>query len=45
MHQPYYVSKVPALLARHGVEVTVGDSFGDEELPAGLKTIVGRKSA
>jgi len=38
-------SKVPALLARHGVEVTVGDSFGDEELPAGLKTIVGRKSA
>ena len=38
-------SKVPALLARHGVEATVGDSFGDEELPAGLKTIVGRKSA
>jgi SAM-dependent methyltransferase len=37
------VSKVPTLLAEHGVEATVGDSFGDEEFPVGLKTIVGRK--
>ncbi len=36
-------SKVPAMLAQHGVEVAVGDSFGDEELPVGLKTIIGRK--
>ena len=39
------VSTVPRLLSQHGVEATVGDSFGDEELPAGLKTIVGRKGA
>ena len=34
---------VPALLAEHGVDATVGDSFGTEELPIGLKTIIGRK--
>jgi SAM-dependent methyltransferase len=38
------VSKVPTLLAEHGVEATVGDAFGDEQLPIGLKTIVGRKT-
>lgn len=37
------VSNVPTLLSKHGVEATVGDSFGGEELPVGLKTIVGRK--
>jgi SAM-dependent methyltransferase len=35
---------VPALLARYGVDATVLDSFGDEELPAGLVTIVGQKA-
>jgi SAM-dependent methyltransferase len=34
---------IPALLARHGVEATVGDSFGGESLPAGLRTVVGRR--
>jgi SAM-dependent methyltransferase len=34
---------VPALLADHGVEASVRSSFGDEELPVGLKAIVGRK--
>ncbi len=37
-------TRVPALLARHGVDATVSDSFGDEELPAGLVTIVGHKA-
>ncbi|MEO8477556.1 MAG: methyltransferase domain-containing protein [Actinomycetota bacterium] len=38
------VSMVPALLAEHGVDATPGDAFGDERLPVGLKTIVGRKT-
>jgi SAM-dependent methyltransferase len=36
-------SRVPALLADHGVEATVRASFGNEELPVGLKAIVGSK--
>jgi SAM-dependent methyltransferase len=36
-------SEVPGLLAAHGLEARVGTSFGDEELPEGLVTIVGRK--
>ncbi len=35
---------VPALLAPHGVEVTVSESFGDERLPAGLVAVVGTKT-
>jgi SAM-dependent methyltransferase len=38
------VSTVPALLADHGVEAEVRDAFGEEDLPVGLKAIVGRKS-
>jgi SAM-dependent methyltransferase len=34
---------IPALLAAEGVDVEVRSSFGDEELPVGLRTIVGRK--
>ena len=37
-------SAVPALLAEHGVQARVADSFGDEELPDGLVAIVGRKA-
>jgi SAM-dependent methyltransferase len=37
-------SVIPALLANHGVEATVGVAFGTEELPAGLRTIIGRKA-
>lgn len=37
-------SKVPALLARHGVEATVSESFGDEHLPSGLVAVVGWKA-
>jgi SAM-dependent methyltransferase len=38
-------ARVPALLAEHGVEATVGRSFGSETFPAGLRTIVGRRPA
>jgi SAM-dependent methyltransferase len=36
-------SRVPALLAGHGVEARVAAAFGDEELPDGLVTIIGRR--
>jgi SAM-dependent methyltransferase len=36
-------SRVPALLAEHGLQATVRPSFGDEQLPAGLVAIVGRR--
>lgn len=34
---------VPALLAAHGVTATLQRSFGDEELPDGLVTVIGRR--
>ena len=34
---------VPALLAEVGLEATVRESFGDEQLPAGLKAVVGHR--
>jgi hypothetical protein len=37
-------SRVPILLARHGIEAALGTSFGGEELPEGLHTVVGRKT-
>ena len=36
-------STIPELMAAHGVDVVIGDSFGDEELPTGLKTVIGTK--
>jgi SAM-dependent methyltransferase len=36
-------TKVPALLAEHGVVAEARRSFGDEQLPAGLTAIVGTK--
>lgn len=36
---------VPAILAARGVDATVGSSFGAERLPAGLRTVVGRRPA
>ncbi|MGH3057203.1 MAG: class I SAM-dependent methyltransferase [Gaiellaceae bacterium] len=38
-------STLPALLAGYGLDTRVSTSFGDEELPEGLVTIVGRKRA
>jgi hypothetical protein len=37
-------SRVPEMLREHGVDATVGSSFGVSELPAGLVAIVGRRS-
>jgi SAM-dependent methyltransferase len=37
-------SAVPALLAKHGVQARVAESFGKEALPDGLVAIVGRKA-
>jgi SAM-dependent methyltransferase len=36
-------SRVPALLAERGLETRVSESFGEEELPEGLVTILGRR--
>ena len=38
-------SQLPPLLARHGLEVSVSPSFGDEVLPEGLVAIVGQRPA
>jgi SAM-dependent methyltransferase len=37
-------ARIPALLAKEGIETQVSDSFGEEELPAGLVAIVGRRA-
>jgi hypothetical protein len=34
-------SLIPALLARHGVQATVGTRFGDAELPPGMRAVTG----
>jgi hypothetical protein len=36
---------VPKLLAEHGVRARVEPSFGSEELPEGLRVVVGHKVA
>lgn len=36
-------SRIPALLARHGVNVNLGEAFGAEEPIIGLTTVVGQK--
>ena len=36
-------ARVPSLLASRGVEAKVGRAFGEETLPVGLRTIVGRR--
>ncbi len=37
-------SAFPELLAGFGLDVRIGTAFGDEELPAGLMTLIGRKA-
>ena len=37
-------SRVPALLAEHGVVATVAESFGTERLPDGLVAVIGQKA-
>ncbi len=36
-------SLVPLLLGNHGVDATVGLSFGDERSPEGLRVVIGRR--
>lgn len=36
-------SSVPELLSRHGVRADIGEAFGNERLPEGLRTLIGRK--
>src|SRR5581483_12144677 len=36
-------ARVPDVLARSGLEVSVGSSFGTESLPVGLRVVVGRR--
>jgi SAM-dependent methyltransferase len=36
-------AQIPALLSQHGVQATVGSSFGTETLPPGLRVITGHK--
>jgi len=36
-------SRLPELLAEEGVGATVGESFGSEQLPAGLRVLIGRR--
>jgi SAM-dependent methyltransferase len=38
-------SHVPTLLAPHGVEAEVKTAFGSEELPTGLRAVIGRRPA
>ena len=35
---------IPQLLANNSIEATVASSFGDETLPTGLRTVIGRKT-
>jgi hypothetical protein len=35
----------PALLAGHGVRAEVGTAFGAADLPAGLRSLTGRKDS
>jgi SAM-dependent methyltransferase len=36
-------ARVPPLLAQHGVEASLGTSFGAETLPPGIVTVIGRR--
>jgi hypothetical protein len=38
-------SRVPVLLAQHGVDATISASFGAERLPEGLIAVVGHKAS
>ena len=38
-------SRLPAVLSRHGLDVHVSTSFGDEVLPEGLVAVVGERSS
>lgn len=37
-------ARLPSLVAPHGIDATVSSSFGDETLPIGLRTLIGRRA-
>ena len=37
-------SAIPEVMTREGIDAAVGYSFGDEALPAGLRTVIGHRS-
>ena len=38
-------SGVPALLAAEGVQVRLASAFGTEQMPTGLRVLIGRRAA
>lgn len=38
-------SRLPNLLAKHGIDADVTDSFGSETLPPGLRVVIGTRRA
>jgi hypothetical protein len=38
-------ARLPELLAAHGLDIRVADSFGDEQSPEGLVALVGGRPA
>ena len=38
-------ARVPALLAAEGIQVKVASAFGTEQLPTGLRVLIGRRAA
>jgi SAM-dependent methyltransferase len=38
-------ARVPALLAAEGIQVTVASAFGTEQLPTGLRVLIGQRTA
>jgi hypothetical protein len=38
-------ARVPTLLAAEGIDVQVASAFGTEQLPTGLRVLIGRRAA
>jgi hypothetical protein len=38
-------ARVPDLLAEHGIDAEVRSAFGSEQLPVGLRAVVGHRTA
>lgn len=43
--QALLTARVAALLAAEGVQVTVASAFGTEQLPTGLRVLIGQRTA
>ena len=38
-------ARLPALLAAEGIQATVASAFGTEQLPTGLRVLIGQRTA